>query len=115
MNTNCGPRVLRFPLQFADVVPISREENANLQAAALSGDPRVEDFIDLVAEEMAAGIHRAVDHWMGQVEAVFHDTRLTTLGRMHAIQDILEEYRQSIGSDLPELPAVAPKGPGYDD
>ena len=46
---------------------------------------------------MASGIHAAVDCWMSKVEAVFSNQRLTTLGRVQKIQDILAEYRQLYG------------------
>jgi hypothetical protein len=116
MHASCDHSILRFPTKFADVVSISPEENANLQAAALAGDPLMEEFVDLVAEEVAIGIHKAVGYWMGRLQAVFQDTRLTTLGRMHAIQDILAEYKQATGEDeLPAFPAVERERPGHDD
>lgn len=55
------------------------------------------DFIEAVASEMASGIHTAVDCWMSKVEAVFSNQRLTTLGRVQKIQDILAEYRRLYG------------------
>ena len=47
------------------------------------------DFIEAVASEMAAGIDAAVECWMTQIERALENTRLTTLGRLQAIQDIL--------------------------
>ena len=39
-----------------------------------------------------AGIQCAVNFWMKQIEAALHDPRLTTLGRFHAVQDIVKRY-----------------------
>ena len=50
-------------------------------------------LIEAVAEEMTAGIHGAVDYWLGQIESVFDDAHMTTLGRLLAIKDILRTYR----------------------
>lgn len=52
-------------------------------------------FIDAVATEMALGIDTAVECWMLQIESALEDPRLTTLGRLHAVQDIVTNYRSS--------------------
>jgi len=50
-------------------------------------------LIDAIAAEMSAGIDCAVEFWMAQMEAVFEDGRMTTLGRLQAIKEILRNYR----------------------
>jgi hypothetical protein len=50
-------------------------------------------LIEAVAAEMSAGIDCAVNFWMSQIEAALLDSRLTTLGRFHAVQDIVKRYR----------------------
>ncbi len=55
------------------------------------------DFIEAVASEMAAGIDAAVECWMTQIERALENTRLTTLGRLQAIQDILANYKRITG------------------
>lgn len=50
-------------------------------------------LIEAVAAEMSAGIDCAVNFWMSQIEAALLDSRLTTLGRFHAVQDIVKCYR----------------------
>jgi hypothetical protein len=50
------------------------------------------ELIEAVAAEMSAGIQCAVNFWMKQIEDALHDPRLTTLGRFHAVQDIVKRY-----------------------
>ena len=49
-------------------------------------------LIEAVAAEISAGIETALTFWMGQIQSVLEDPRLTTLGRMHAIQEIVNRY-----------------------
>lgn len=49
-------------------------------------------LIEAVAAEMADGIECAVSFWMKQVEDAVLDPRLTTLGRLHAVQEIVKRY-----------------------
>jgi hypothetical protein len=49
-------------------------------------------LIEAVVGEMHDGIERAVGFWMSQIEDALHDPRLTTLGRMNAVQDIVTRY-----------------------
>jgi hypothetical protein len=49
-------------------------------------------LIEAVVDEMQDGIERAVGYWMDQIEHALRDSRLTTLGRMNAVQDILNRY-----------------------
>ncbi len=55
------------------------------------------DFIDAVVSELAAGIDAAVECWMVQVETALDNPRLTTLGRMQAVREILDRYKTSTG------------------
>jgi hypothetical protein len=55
------------------------------------------DFVNIVAAEMAHGVEVAVEYWLAQVELAITDRRLTTLGRMHAVQEILQDYKRSTG------------------
>jgi len=50
------------------------------------------DLIEAVVLEMSAGIDRAVSFWMNQIEDVLSDSRLTTLGRLQAVKDVLGQY-----------------------
>lgn len=49
-------------------------------------------LIEAVAAEMSDGIACAVSFWMKQIEDALLDPRLTTLGRVHAIQEIVKRY-----------------------
>src|ERR1700751_4030809 len=50
------------------------------------------ELIEAVAAEMSDGIESAVSFWMSQIEAVLLDPRLTNLGRVHAVQEIVKRY-----------------------
>lgn len=56
------------------------------------------ELIEAVAAEMSAGIDCAVDFWMSQIDAVFENNQITTLGRLQAIREILRTYQLSRGS-----------------
>lgn len=50
------------------------------------------ELIEAVVGEMHEGIERAVGYWMAQIESVLLDPYLTTLGRMDAINEIVNRY-----------------------
>lgn len=56
-----------------------------------------ENLVNVIASEMASGVERAVDCWMAQVEHAMTDVRLTTLGRVNAVREILETYKRVTG------------------
>lgn len=58
------------------------------------------EFIDAVSAEVCAGIDRAVGFWMNQIENVLQDNRLTTLGRLQAVQDVVGTYRHRYAAEL---------------
>jgi hypothetical protein len=39
------------------------------------------EIVDVIADEMACGVDRAVECWMSQVEQALNAPRLTSLGR----------------------------------
>ena len=51
------------------------------------------ELIEAVVAEMAAGIDCAVEFWMAQIDAVYENNHITTLGRLQAIREILRNYR----------------------
>jgi hypothetical protein len=55
------------------------------------------DFVNIVAAEMAHGVEIAVEHWLAQVELAMTDRHLTTLGRMNAVHEILQDYKRLTG------------------
>jgi hypothetical protein len=63
------------------------------------------DFVELIASQMAEGIESALQHWLSRVDDALHDYSLTTLGRMHAVEDILNESRQTLGNPQVEADA----------
>ena len=56
-------------------------------------------LLNAIVNEMAAGVDKAVECWMAQIEQIFEDTRLTTLGRMNAIHAVVQHYKQLTGKD----------------
>lgn len=64
------------------------------QMATISTNP---DLVSVLAAELAAGVERAVDCWLAQVEHALTDTQLTTLGRLNAVRDILARYKTLTG------------------
>jgi len=48
--------------------------------------------MDAVIGEMHDGIERAVGFWMTQIEDALQNPRLTTLGRINAVQEIVNRY-----------------------
>ena len=59
--------------------------------------PMNREFIEAVAAEMTSGIHAALECWMKRIEAALESTTLTTLGKMRAIREILEDYKDRTG------------------
>ena len=48
--------------------------------------PIQKDFVNAVAAEMVTWVDKAVECWMAEFESVLQDPRLTTLGRLQAVQ-----------------------------
>jgi hypothetical protein len=48
---------------------------------------------------MAAGVEQAVECWMSQIEQALTDVNLTSLGRLNAVREIVDEYRQLTGKE----------------
>ena len=55
------------------------------------------EFIQAVAAEMASGIDGAVEHWLGKIDSVLQNSRLTTLGRLQGVQEVLVQYKKLAG------------------
>jgi hypothetical protein len=55
------------------------------------------DFVRMIAEEMALGVETAVECWMSQIECALNDVQLTTMGRLNAVKDVVDRYKQLTG------------------
>jgi hypothetical protein len=55
------------------------------------------DLVQVIAEEMAHGVKNAVDCWMSEIDSALADTHLTTLGRLNAVREIVEHYKDLTG------------------
>jgi hypothetical protein len=55
------------------------------------------DFVKVIAEEVMRGVETAVECWMSDVECALTDVHLTTLGRLNAVRDVLDRYKQLTG------------------
>jgi len=67
-----------------------------MNASAVS----VEEFIDIIAAEISTGVDVAVESWMAQVEAALDDPKLTTLGRMNSVKEVLAHYKSLNGKTM---------------
>lgn len=63
----------------------------------LSSSLETTELVNAIAAEIALGVDAAVECWMAQIEHASSDLRLTTLGRMAAVREILERYKQLTG------------------
>ena len=57
------------------------------------------DFVDVIASEMAVGVEQAVECWMAEIETALTDYNLTSLGRLNALREIVEEYKHLTGKN----------------
>jgi hypothetical protein len=55
------------------------------------------DFVDAIASEIADGVDRAVECWMSQIEQALTDIHLTSLGRLNAVREVLDQYKHLTG------------------
>jgi len=55
------------------------------------------EVVDAIASEMATGVERAVECWMSQVDQALSDMKLTSLGRLNAVQEIVAKYKNLTG------------------
>ena len=55
------------------------------------------NVVEVIASEMAVGVDRAVECWMSQIEHALTDVHLTSLGRLNAVREILDQYKQLTG------------------
>jgi hypothetical protein len=56
-----------------------------------------QDLIRVIAEEMSYGVEAAVECWMTQIDSALTDTQLTTLGRLNAVHQIVQNYKRLTG------------------
>ncbi len=66
-----------------------------MNASAVS----VEEFVEIIAAELSAGVDVAVESWMAQVDQALHDPKLTTLGRMNSVKEVLARYKSLNGKN----------------
>jgi hypothetical protein len=55
------------------------------------------DIVDAIASEMAVGVDRAVECWMSEIDHALTDMHLTSLGRLNAVREIVDEYKRLTG------------------
>jgi hypothetical protein len=56
-----------------------------------------EQLVDSIAQELAYGIDTAVECWMSQVDQALTDRQLTTLGRLNAVLEVMNQYKLVTG------------------
>ena len=57
------------------------------------------NFVDAVATEMSSGVETAVECWLAQIDEAMTDLRLTSLGRLNAVTQILANYKRLTGKE----------------
>jgi hypothetical protein len=57
------------------------------------------DVVLVIAEEMAHGVQNAVDSWMAEIDLALTDNHLTTLGRLNAVREIIQNYKYLTGQE----------------
>lgn len=55
------------------------------------------ELVRVIAEEMAYGVETAVECWMMQIELALADTSLSTVGRLQAVREVVENYKHLTG------------------
>ena len=55
------------------------------------------DFVNLVAEEIVAGIDYATEYWLARVEQELTAANVSCMDRIQAVQRVLSEYRDVTG------------------
>jgi hypothetical protein len=65
------------------------------------------DLVETIAGEVSSAVEKAVDCWMAQIERVLTDGKLTSLGRLNAAAEILEDYKRLTGKIRLECRRVA--------
>ena len=58
------------------------------------------ELVRVIAEEMAYGVETAVECWMTEIDLALTDMHLTTLGRLNAVREIVENYKHLTGKAL---------------
>ena len=74
--------------------------------AAFENNP-IAEFVDVVASEVCNATDRAVERWMAEVDSALVDPQLTSLGRLHAVGEIVARYKSLTGKST--LPIPRPK------
>lgn len=67
------------------------------------------DVVRVIAEEMANGVQNAVDCWMTEIDLAVTDSTLSTLARLNAVREIIQNYKHLTGQedlDCRTLPAL---------
>ena len=68
-----------------------------MATAAINRHEVNQDVLNAIVAEMASGVEQAVECWIAQIDQIYRDTRLTTLGRMNAIHEVIERYKRTTG------------------
>ena len=55
------------------------------------------DLVRMIAEEMAVGVETAVECWLTEIERALTDIHLTTVGRLNAVREIVDNYKHLTG------------------
>jgi len=59
------------------------------------------DFVNLVSSEIVTGIDRAVEYWLARIERELEHAGMTSIERVHAVENVLREYKNLTGKTDP--------------
>jgi hypothetical protein len=76
---------------------VQAKEGSSMASAVESSD-----VVGIIANEIALGVDRAVEFWMSQIDHALNDPHLTSLGRLSAVKEIVQNYRIVTGKDFVE-------------
>ena len=60
---------------------------------------RERDVVLVIAEEMANGVQNAVDCWMTEIDLAVTDSTLSTLARLNAVRELIQNYNSLTGQE----------------
>jgi hypothetical protein len=68
-----------------------------MQEVAVTSTAENQEFVTAIIQELASGVDAAVECWMAEIESAVTDVHLTTLGRLNAVNEILDNYKHLTG------------------
>ena len=68
------------------------------------------EFVNIVATEMSAGVERAVEYWLAQIDQIVMNDSIDSITpslKLAAIQGVLENYKRLTGKNPLKFACIA--------